>query len=62
MTYSYLDSWDIKRLEDIMQDRHQLLSVVDDLINSYAQRDYEQGYEFGYEEGYDQALLDKEEE
>lgn len=60
MTYNYLDNWDIKRLDDNMKDKQQLLLVVDDLIMDYAQRNYEQGYEYGYEEGYDQALLDKE--
>lgn len=60
MTYSYLDKWDLERLEDNMKDKQQLFLVVDDLIKDYAQHDYEQGYEYGYEEGYDQALLDKE--
>lgn len=60
MTYHYLDKWDIKRLEEHMNDRQSLLLVIDDIVSSYAQCNYEQGYEFGYENGYDQALLDGE--
>lgn len=62
MVYTMLDNWDIKRLEDNMNDKQSLFLVIDDLVSSYSQNNYEQGYEFGYEEGYDQALLDSEDE
>jgi hypothetical protein len=60
MAYSYLDNWDIKRLDDIIEDRSQLFLAIDDLISSYAQHEYERGYSNGYEECYEQCELHKE--
>lgn len=51
MRYDYLDSWDIKRIKDNMNDIDMLLMTIDDLINSNCEVSYDEGYTDGYDYG-----------
>lgn len=58
MNYNYLDEWDIKLIEENINDLEDLLLLIDDLIGVAS----DNAFEIGQQEGYDQALLDKENE
>lgn len=60
MYYSCLDSWDILRIENVMNNKDDLLSTIDDLLTTERDNAYTNGYDEGYNEGYDQAQLDVE--
>lgn len=60
MYYSCLDNWDIQRIEKVMNNKDDLLSVIDDLLITERDNAYTNGYDEGYNEGYDQAQLDTE--
>lgn len=60
MYYSCLDSWDIHRIEKVMNNKDDLLSTIDDLLTTERDNAYTNGYDEGYNEGYDQAQLDVE--
>lgn len=60
MYYSHLDNWDIQRIENAMNNKANLLSVIDDLLTNVSDSNYTNGYDEGYNEGYDQAMLDNE--
>lgn len=53
MYYSCLDSWDILRIEKVINNK-------DDLLTTERDNAYTNGYDEGYNEGYDQAQLDAE--
>ena len=60
MYYNYLDNWDIQRIEKVITNKDDLLSVIDDLLTTVSDNSYTNGYDEGYNEGYDQARLDNE--
>lgn len=60
MYYSCLDNWDILRIEKVMNNKDDLLLVIDDLLTTERYNAYTNGYDEGYNEGYDQAQLDEE--
>lgn len=60
MYYNHLDNWDIQRIEKTMNNKNDLLLVIDDLLTTVSDNSYTNGYDEGYNEGYDQAKLDNE--
>lgn len=56
LIYDYLDSWDIKLIEDNMTELNDLLLVIDDLIGVAS----DNAYDNGFGDGYSQCIEDHE--